>query len=179
MAGRDPAEALANYLNPFGRAVRCVSRSAMLVHDCHHPRDGLTHSFTPAGNQPLVVATVRGDTQFGLMVQQRFRIVPDPRPERGPWRATTLKYHYSLATADGMEIAAYHWHPGEDAFNEPHLHVEGGRGLVARRAHLPTSRVPVEDFIRFVIREFSVAADHNYAAVLGRSRERFLRFRDW
>lgn len=180
MAGRNPAEALDNYLAPLRRAVQCVARSAQLISDCHNPQDGESHYVSLAGNQPVRISTPRGDVRYLLMVQQRFRIIRDDDEERGPWRATTQKYDYSLEAEDGAELVAYHWHPAEQGFDEPHLHVGDANGPVQRRMHLPTARVPVEDFIRLLIREFDIAAaDQNYRRILEGSKERFLRFKGW
>lgn len=180
MAGRNPADALENYLRPLQRAVHCISKTATLITDCHDPRDGLDHFLSFAGNEPVRVSNTRGDVHFLVMVRQRFRIVSDDNPDRGPWKATTRQYEYSISDAESRELLAYHWHPGEQGFDEPHLHVPSHTVADLHKAHLPTGRVSLEAFIVMAIREFSVhAQNEGYKKLLDHSEGRFLRFKRW
>jgi hypothetical protein len=179
LAGKNPAEALEHYVRPFQQAVACIASTAQFTTDCRNPKDGLEHYLRLSG-EPLRVATPRGDVHYQLAIGQRFRIVEDRERDRGPWRANTRSYMYTVANDDGAEILGYHWHPGEQGFNEPHIHVAGHPHASLQHAHLPTGRVTVEAFILLLIREFNVRAQNTgYKKVLEASESRFQKFKDW
>ncbi len=174
MASDTAAEALEAYVRPVQRALACISRSAHLTTDCHDPKDGVEHFLTQSGNDPIRVATVRGNEHYLVTVRERFRIVQGEAAIRGSWKVATRAYEYSIAGDDGAEILDYHWHPGERGFNEPHMHVAAHPNKSLEHAHLPTGRLALESFVAMTIREFNVRAqDQGYRKVLESSQSRF------
>jgi hypothetical protein len=90
---------------------------------------------------------------------QHYRLLEVPAP-RGPWKVTTVAYYYALEEWDGQEILAYHWHPNErSAVTFPHLHLSAAARIGREElmtAHLPTSRITLEDALRLAIVSFGV-----------------------
>ncbi|MCK9517416.1 MAG: hypothetical protein M0R74_00090 [Dehalococcoidia bacterium] len=104
------------------------------------------------------------------------------RHRPGTLESSTTKYEYSLSHEDESEILSFHYHPGEQAFNEPHLHLRSGAGQLGpelQRAHIPTARLAVEDFIQFLIREYKVEAAQDYRRNLEQSKGRFVKYKRW
>jgi hypothetical protein len=108
--------------------------------------------------------------------------VPTDR-EFGPYRVSTRKYEYSLDDDDEREIVAFHWHPREQGFDDPHIHISPGAGTlleVFHRAYIPTGRVTFEDFIGFLIRDFAIKARNTaYKRLLEASKARFVTAKSW
>lgn len=182
MAGDSPSEALANYVRPLQRAVACVHPNARFATDCHNPRDGKVHNLILAGNEPIRVAAVSGRPSFLVFVHQAFVIVQEQEKARGPWRASTRAYTYAVMEDNDTqrEIVAYHWHPGEQGFGEPHLHIPDHPNTYMEHAHIPSGRVSLEAFVWFLIREFKVKAHlSGYRGILEQSETQFRRFRSW
>src|SRR5215212_9757803 len=76
------------------------------------------------------------------------------------WRTKTAAYYYELQTLSGAEVFSYHWHPdGPSPATFPHLHIGNGSGVQIdglRKAHFPTPRMALEDFLRTLIEDFGV-----------------------
>lgn len=182
MAGENPSDALGNYVRPMQKAISCLHPNAHLSTDCRDPKDGKTHNLNLAGNEPVRVATVSGSSSYLVYVAQAFEIIRDKDPERGPWRATTKGYMYSVMedTEAQREIVGFHWHPGEQGFNEAHMHIPDHPSSQMQHAHIPSGRVSIESFVSFLIREFKVKAHQTgYRGILEHSEGRFRRFRNW
>jgi len=101
-----------------------------------------------------------------LSAGQRFRIVQ--HRDSGEFITIVISYWYTLTTAGGAEILAWHWTP--DAFDPsqrqwPHVHVGhavlGGGGTYLPgsfgRLHIPTEVVPFAAVVRFAIEELGVS----------------------
>jgi hypothetical protein len=89
----------------------------------------------------------------------RYRIV-EAADQREPWIVGTVGYFYALEDSNDQEIIAYHWHPeGRSPIRFPHLHIGSGAGCQREDlagAHCPTGKIPVEEFLRFIIVDFRV-----------------------
>lgn len=98
-------------------------------------------------------------TDLTVQISQQYRVIENPDP-REPWQVKTVAYYYTLGETEGHEILSYQWHsnvPGSVSF--PHLHLQYGARLGRpefERAHLPTGRITLEDFVRLLISDFSV-----------------------
>jgi hypothetical protein len=111
-----------------------------------------------------------------LSAGQRFRVAQ--HPESGAFTTIVVAYWYTLKTAAGAEILAWHWTP--DVLDPaqrrwPHVHVGhavlGGGGSYLPgsfgRFHVPTAQVPFSAIIRFAIEELGVAPiQHDWQGVL-------------
>ncbi len=96
----------------------------------------------------------------------------------------TVAYHYTLGETESHEILSYQWHPNvPGSVSFPHLHLQYG-ALLGRpefeRAHLPTGRVTLEDFVRLLIADFGVSpARDDWKQALEESRREFESDRSW
>jgi hypothetical protein len=108
-------------------------------------------------------ALLLAETALSLIVLHYYRVVKEGSGSR-PWRVMSTAYYYGLEDGDGQEVLAYHWHPeARSALTIPHLHLGAGAGHLRRelyRAHLPTGRIALEDFLRLAIRDFGVQPLH-------------------
>jgi hypothetical protein len=128
---------------------------------------------TLPGADPVRVAR-RGGGHCQIRIEERFAIVRSSiESAAAEYTVATRKYAYTLDDDGGKEILAFHWHSREQGFDLPHLHVSAGAGQlvdVFHRAHIPTGRVALSDFVAFLIRDFDVTArDPSYRRVLQRS----------
>ena len=176
MPGRTPREAVQNYMAPLQQAVSCVCTAVL------RPT-----SYEPGGGPHLLCSEqmpcVLVNTNLRFDVAQWFDIIEDP--QNGPWRVTTAGYKYTIETEDAEEILGYHWHPdSRSPFKYSHLHL--GRGarigrseLEGVKAHLPTGRVAMEDFIRLLIEVFNARPRRDWKEVLQTTVERFWQHASW
>lgn len=124
-----------------------------------------------------------GGTGLTVQVSQQYRVIESPDP-REPWQVRTVAYHYTLSESEGYEILSYQWHPNvAGSVSFPHLHLQYG-ARVGRsefeRAHLPTGRVTLEDFVRLLIYDFAVPpAREDWEHALEESRREFESDRTW
>ena len=124
------------------------------------------------------------DTDLYFTVAQWFYIIEDST--NGPWRVTTAGYKYTIEAEDGDEILGYHWHPRSLSPNkEPHLHLGTGARigrseLETTKAHLPTGRVSMEDFLQLLIEVFK-AHPHKtgWKSVLQKTGGAFWKYASW
>ena len=176
MPGETPREAVQNYMAPLQQAVSCVCK-AVLRPTSYEPSD--TPHLLYSEQMPCLLAR----TKLCFDVSQKFRIIEDL--QYGPWRITTAGYKYTIETADGEEILGYHWHPeSRSQFREPHLHLGygakiGRRELESTKAHLPTGRVAMEDFIRLLIEVFEANPRNDWKDVLNRTAQKFWQYATW
>ncbi len=140
MAGRRPALAVENYLEPLRRAVSCVTDAVINVGGGYHA--GKQHVLVLAKGKPVPLA---GDCGLSLVVVQKYEVV-GATGQRGPWKVHTLEYAYTLHNSNGPLIA-YHWHPSHTV-DVPHLHHYQGP---LSKCHFPTNRVSLEEVLRFAI----------------------------
>lgn len=122
-------------------------------------------------------------TELAVRVSQQYRLIEVPRATK-PWQVTTVAYHYTLHESDGAEILSYQWHPGvPNSVSFPHLHIRHGARIGReefQRAHLPTGRVSLEDFVRLLIVDFAVPPEkENWEDELARSLAEFEEDRTW
>ena len=100
-------------------------------------------------------------TNLAVLGSQQYRVIENPDP-REPWQVRTVAYHYTLREIDEGEILSYQWYPNVPrSVTFPHLHLKH-RAMLGRpefeRAHLPTGRVTLEDFVRLLIVDFGIPA---------------------
>lgn len=102
----------------------------------------------------------------GLVVRVFVRSVDELR-----WNVVprVVGYDYALLDRDGVELLAYHWHPGRGGLgpDAPHVHVSAalrpGRAsgnaaiLPLDKRHLLTGAVALGGFLGMLIDEFGIA----------------------
>jgi hypothetical protein len=121
----------------------------------------------------------------GLEIGMRYEIIEEPG-ERGPWKVRTRGYMYSVQTADGAEMLAYHWHPvGQSTETRPHMHL-GSVTLqpdlvITKKTHIPSGgRISLESVLRLCVRELGVAAARDdWEQLLADSEDLFKMWRTW
>jgi len=178
VAGRTPSEAVTSFLEPFQRALSCVTDEVPTVSGGYHPA-AAPHALTIGRGSSI---SLRG-APVRLSVIHDYRIVEDSGP-RGPWKIQSIAYFYALEGEDEREILAYHWHPDERfRVGTPHAHL-GPNALVGHprlaEAHLPTGRVALEEVIRLAIGEFRVTPNRDdWLEVLERTQAAYYQWRTW
>jgi hypothetical protein len=171
LAGRTPAEAVQNYLDPLQRAVSCITDEVINVSGGYYVRDK-PHLATLGRGLPV---RLRAQQNLALILSQHYRIV-EGEGERGPWKVQTTRYLYQVQ-ADGSEYLSYHWHPeGLSDRVRPHVHL----ALDERRRHFPTGRVAAEDVIRLLIEDLDVEPRRSdWREILDETQAAFETWRTW
>jgi hypothetical protein len=152
----------------------------------------VTNSYLTAGRErdervllyepPVKLERKRGDPLY-MAVTQTYRI----SGAEGKFKAKTTSYSYELLVKkDGLleTIAEFHWHP--DTTNNlkwPHMHIKGNsaEGELDRK-HFPTARLAIEDFLRFLIRDFEVSprlSHSEWKEILTRNKREFVDGASW
>ena len=106
MAGRNPAEAVTNFLDPLQQALSCVARGKFTVSAGGRAVPDVEHALVLNNDDG---AALHGELH--LWVRMRFRVVRIDDPERGPWKVTTCAYDHVLQRQDGAVVLSFHWHP--------------------------------------------------------------------
>ncbi len=134
------------------RAVACVSRAVVI-----QGRPSANALSFLALSEDL--APLRGRPRLALSFLHSFALRPlEADPSTSVVRSAA--YFYQLHQQDGTEVIAFHWHPGRlGRVPFAHLHVESriGPGLIERKRHVPSGRVPFEAVVRFAIEELGVS----------------------
>jgi hypothetical protein len=166
-----------NYIGPLQRALSCVSKAVLRPSGYDPSQEPL---FLYSDQMPERLAK----TDLYFTIAQWFYIVEDSA--NGPWRVTTAGYKYTIETEDGEEILGYHWHPKSlSPFKEPHLHLGAGakigrHELEATKAHLPTGRVSMEEFIKLLIEAFNAPPKKTgWEAILQKTGSTFSKYASW
>jgi hypothetical protein len=129
---------------------------------------------------PVKLQRSSGD-DLHLGIIQSYRIV---EMEHG-FKASTTRYIYELWIKQEREleaVAEFHWHPDEEVA-WPHVHVKGNspEGALGHK-HFPTARMSLEDFIRFLIRDFAVTSRlprAQWKEILTRNKREFVASASW
>lgn len=122
-------------------------------------------------------------TGLAIEVRQQYRITETPNRYE-PWQVRTVAYYYILRESGGPDIFSYQWHPAQRSpITFPHLHL-GPAAAVGReeltKAHIPTGRVALEDFIRLLIDHLGVRPlREDWEQALEKSRTEFEADRSW
>ena len=99
---------------------------------------------------------VRATPALAFAFYHRYRIFQVD--DAGTWRIDQTGYRYEVSERDGLELVAYHWHPGgRSQVIRPHLHARiRGSDTDHSKLHLPTGFVTPVEVVRFLITEFGV-----------------------
>jgi hypothetical protein len=181
LAGASPKQAVENFVKPLQRALSCVT-TAVIDRQGGHDL-GRTYALTVNGGEPVRLARVSRRADIAIRIAQQYRIA-QAEGDRGPLKVQTVAYMYTVEDAEGREIFGYHWHPeSRSPASFPHFHLEAG-AMIGRaeleRAHFPTGRVSVEEFLRLVIEAFDVRTRRrDWRAVLQQTQAAFSKWRTW
>jgi hypothetical protein len=180
LAGRTPHAAVENFLGPLRQCLARVTAAHLtLTPRSHEATDEVQAATLGKG----AVVELPGEARIGLVIAFQFRVVETDDEDRGPWKVKTEAYEHYLRTAEGKDIIAFHWQPGGNGPDWPHLHVGtialAKDGLLDRKAHVPTGRVAVEQVLRFAIAELGVESDDDWEQVFAVTQGRFETYRTW
>ena len=128
-------------------------------------------------------------SRFYLQVTQ---VCNTEQTDDGLYKARTREYSYvfsDTAAESYHGILAYHWHPNDFDLRSPHLHLritpQMGCPEIERRisrAHFPTSRVCLEDFVLLLIKYYDIKSPlhhSRYRSILKRNKDAFSRGATW
>ena len=127
--------------------------------------------------------------RFYLQITQ---VCSAQRREDGSFKAHTQEYSYVFsdsAAPTNHGIISYHWHPNQFDLRAPHLHIritpQIGCPEIERlisRAHFPTSRVCLEDFVFLLLKYYGIKSplhSSNYGRILKRNKREFSKGATW
>jgi hypothetical protein len=180
VAGATPRKAVENFIRPLQDVLACVSNLRI---DRQGQYDlGETYGLTVNGGAPVPLSCAATGGNVAIRISQNYRIVEEAEADRGPYRVKTTAYMYSVEDANSHEIFGFHWHP-DSRVKFPHLHLEHGAQIGLRslhRAHFPTGRISVEDFLRLVIETFQVEPRRtDWRARIQRTHDAFKQYQTW
>jgi hypothetical protein len=155
LPGRNPREAVENFLDPLRDALACVANDKITTSSGGRGQPGRVHWWSINGREGVELSRT-----FRLKAQMHYEIIEDA--ENGPWRVTTRGYLYGVERADGRELVGAHWHPNSQSRHvEPHLHfsnlVTSQEGAFLARHPIYTGRVTFEWVIRFAVENLGAA----------------------
>jgi hypothetical protein len=160
-------------------ALSCVQPTKLYVSKDGQRTVGPVHAVASYGPLDLRCPTGR----LGLTVALNYLIIErdDERPD-ARFKVSTQRYQHAITDADGTEVIAWHWHPGESApAATPHIHVTGATGdHIVRRGHVPTGRVTVEAVIRYALSELAATPNRqDWTTILDKCEGDFRTFATW
>jgi hypothetical protein len=172
MPGRTATDARRNYIEPLARAIGFVTQASLVMLNTDPAAKSSVLRLGPraAGGVELAGSTRR--LVVGIMQRIRTDRVADAPPNE-QFETYSSAYSYSIGeAASGLEILAYHSHPGGSGFERPHIHVSQGAGELLReirQAHLPTGSVLLQEFLTLLVRDFGVRARPGWERAFERS----------
>lgn len=173
MPAKNTSDAHNNFARYFRESLSVVTKSVLQMRVVGNER---ILYYEP----PVKLQRSGGDDLY-LAIIQTYRVI---ETDDG-FKANTTSYNYELWRKNDREfesILEFHWHPNEEV-KWPHLHVKGNspEGALDRK-HFPTARLCLEDFLRFLIRDFQVRAIVPYATskeILTRNKREFVAGASW
>lgn len=129
---------------------------------------------------PVKLQRKDGDPLYLSVIQTYLTVETDEG-----FKVKTTSYIYELLVKQGQEfgtLVEFHWHPNEEV-EWPHVHITGNspEGALDRK-HFPTARLSLEDFIRFLMRDFDIKAIVAHAIereILTRNKREFVANASW
>jgi hypothetical protein len=171
---RTPKEAVERYAEPIRTTLTCITDAIVSYRGGVYP--GKIHSLSFLNSSSI--GRLFG-TDLSLFFSQRYSLQQSSENE---WKIKTEGYWYTVKDEEDKEILAYHWHPVDQPYKEPHLHLKmlaPSRGEFAR-AHVPTGRISIETLALFLIRDLYVKPHGtDWQAVIQRNHDLFEQSRNW
>jgi hypothetical protein len=150
---KEAIEAFAGFLN---ETLSCVTESRL------QPYQESSKLFKIFFVRPAPIVD-RNGRRFYISITQ---ICSTQKRDDGLIKAHTREYSYVFSDDPAPQthgIVSYHWHPSDFAVRDPHLHLritqQTGYPEIERkiaRAHFPTSRVCLEDFVYLLIQHYDI-----------------------
>lgn len=180
MPGKNPREAVDDFLESLRDSLACVARAKILLSSGGRAERGKAHGLTLNDNQPV---PLKCRPALMLQVMMHYEIVPNQQAGQEPWRVSTRGYNYELQTATGQAVWSYHWHPTSRIVS-PHMHLGATElaedAVISHKAHHPTGRVSIESIVRTCIAEYGVQPlRDDWESVLSFRESQFALLRSW
>lgn len=180
MAGKSPREASENFAYYLRETLNCVTDQELLAFQESDKIHKLTFK------TPAVLASGHG-TDYYLSVSQAFTIVATTDRQ---FKAHSREYSYIFSDSDTVShhgIVSYHWHPHISDLRDPHLHLYVRRHAessrtenIIPRAHFPTSRVCLEDFVWLLIKYYDInPLQEKWKSILKKNKAAFAKGATW
>lgn len=182
MPGRSAKEAIENFVSFMDETLSCVTNSHL------SPYQKSTKLYVVFFRAPVPLVSRNGN-RFYLQVTQQCTA---EKCDDGSFKAHTRQYSYVFsdsAQATHHGIVSYHWHPDDFSVRDPHLHLRITPNLgypeIERkiaRAHFPTSRVCLEDFVRLLIDYYDIKPllhHSTWRRILRKNKEAFGKQATW
>jgi hypothetical protein len=128
-----------------------------------------------------IPSTLKSSPRLYLTVKMLYRVT-EVEGDRGPCKVSTAAYYYALHDARQRELIAFHWHPEAEGPKEPHLHIYAPSNVIdlLAKVHLPSGRIALEQFLRFLIQELEVKPVRpDWDRILSGTQKAYERFRSW
>jgi len=180
--GKTAKEAIETFAGFMNETLSCLTdRRLVAFQEANNTFKLLYRSAAP-------IASVSG-SRFYLQITQ---VCNAEEREDGTFKAHTREYSYvfSDSSADTNHgILSYHWHPNDFDLRTPHLHIritpQMGCPEIERRisrAHFPTSRVCLEDFVYLLLKYYDIRSPlhhSRYGSILKRNKREFSKGATW
>jgi hypothetical protein len=182
VAGKTPNEARDNFIRFLRETLSCVTKQELTA-------------FRQSSNlykvwfDPPALVIARNGTRLYISITQIFTVKPDGK---GEYKVSTREYSYIFSQTQEVNyhgILAYHWHPHDFEVRDPHLHITitpaAGYPEIERkisRAHFPTSRVALEDFVTLLIKYYDIKPqlpDARWKRYLKKNKSAFDKYATW
>jgi hypothetical protein len=154
LPGRNPREAVDEFLDPLKDTISCLARAKITLSPGGWADPGKRHALTANEDQPI---KLKCKPVLMLRIGMQYEIVRTDEDDRPPWRVSTRGYAYEMQTASGELVWSYHWHPIARVPN-PHAHLGHTQlaedAVLHQKAHNPTGRVSLESVVRACITEY-------------------------
>lgn len=183
MAGKTPREAVDNYISYLEETLSIITEDRLVVFPPSQKQFRAAYFPTPA--------TVRLNNRTNLYISVVQLLATQPLPD-GNHKVRTRFYSYILLEEPEVArhgVVSYHWHPHDSAVRFPHLHIKitGQLGYPdleqkINRAHYPTSRVCLEDFVLLLIRYYDVKPripKDKWTRLLEKNKKAFDKWATW
>jgi hypothetical protein len=180
--GKTPKEAIETFAGFMNETLSCLTDRRLAA----YPKSAKTFALLYENSVPIISTSGK---RFYLQITQ---ICTTEKRDDGLFKAHTREYSYvfSDSGADTNHgILSYHWHPNDFDLRDPHLHLritpEMGYPEIERRisrAHFPTSRVCLEDFVTLLIKYYDIKSPLHHStrlSILRRNKEAFRKGATW
>lgn len=182
MPGKTAKDAIENFASSMNETLSCLTDRPLAAHQ------RAANTFSLLYENAIPITSANGG-RFYLQVTQ---ICNTEKREDGLFKAHTREYSYVFSDTPEFThhgILAYHWHPHDFDLRSPHLHLritpQMGCPEIERkisRAHFPTSRVCLEDFVFLLLKYYDIKSPlhhSKYRSILRRNKEAFSKGATW
>ena|SRR5215217_5895232 len=181
MPGRTPPAAVKAFTQPLQLALSCIGNVKIILSQGALGTVSETHSWLLNDGIPIAL----GNGLF-FRASMKFETLDRGQSEkRWRYRITTREYIYEVTGPKSEQVISAHWHPlaRNSKFADPHWHIGGvalAKGDVyLDRAHIPSPRVSIEEFIRLMIEDFVQPRADDWDSRLRQTHNAFAKYKTW